>query len=133
MSLKTLPMIGPRTIKAAITTIATKTRISAYSTRPWPFSLGENNILKFLLSFGFHRKASSDCPYFTSPVKIRKCVNGIFPNSYVSLSRKIIIDLLQKSFLPQRSQRKEEGFRGFLKYSVCLLPCGLWLLMQVVK
>src|SRR5258706_16420298 len=42
--LKTLPMIGPRTIRAAITTMATKTRISAYSTSPWPFSLRATNI-----------------------------------------------------------------------------------------
>ena len=77
ISLKTLPMIGPRTIKAAITTIATKTRISAYSTRPWPFSLGENNILKFLLSFGFHRKASSDCFYCTLNTGIGKRIKGL--------------------------------------------------------
>jgi hypothetical protein len=44
--LKTLPMIGPRTNKAAITMIATRTRINAYSTRPWPFSAGKNNIGK---------------------------------------------------------------------------------------
>src|SRR5688572_33424158 len=33
--------------------MATKTRISAYSTRPWPFSLGANNMWAILLSFGF--------------------------------------------------------------------------------
>ena len=32
--LKIAPILGPRIIKAAITTIATKTRIKAYSTRP---------------------------------------------------------------------------------------------------
>jgi len=42
--LKTLPIIGPRIINTAKTTITTKTRIRAYSTRPWPFSLGENNM-----------------------------------------------------------------------------------------
>ena len=47
MVLNTLPMMGPRIIKAAITTIATKTRIKAYSTKPWPFSLGENNMINF--------------------------------------------------------------------------------------
>jgi hypothetical protein len=41
---KTLPMIGPRINKTAITTTATKTRINAYSTRPWPFSFGANNM-----------------------------------------------------------------------------------------
>jgi hypothetical protein len=41
---KTLPMIGPRISNTAITTTATKTRINAYSTRPWPFSFGANNI-----------------------------------------------------------------------------------------
>ena len=45
MVLNVLPMIGPRIIRAAITTMATKTRISAYSTKPWPFSFGANNIL----------------------------------------------------------------------------------------
>jgi hypothetical protein len=29
-----------------ITTTATNTRISAYSTRPWPFSFGANNMGK---------------------------------------------------------------------------------------
>ena len=58
--LNTLPIIGPRIMRAAITTIATKTRIRAYSTRPWPFSLGENNIVFYLLSFGFLRKVSQD-------------------------------------------------------------------------
>src|ERR1700690_1236025 len=42
---KVLPMIGPRIMRAAITTMATKTRIRAYSTKPWPFSFGANNIL----------------------------------------------------------------------------------------
>jgi hypothetical protein len=48
---KTLPMIGPRISKTAITTTATKTRINAYSTKPWPFSLGANNMGFHLLSF----------------------------------------------------------------------------------
>src|SRR5690606_1560057 len=56
ISMTTLPTIGPRTIKAAITTMATKTSIRAYSTSPWPFSMGENNMVKFLLSFRFPRK-----------------------------------------------------------------------------
>jgi hypothetical protein len=66
--LKTPPMIGPRIIKAAITTMATKTRINAYSTRPWPFSLGENNIgfFSFLLDFsGIYPKMI----YFTWSMK----------------------------------------------------------------
>lgn len=42
--LNELPMTGPRTTRAAITTMATKTRINAYSTRPCPFSLGANNM-----------------------------------------------------------------------------------------
>jgi len=45
--LKTLPIIGPRISKAAMTTMATKTRIKAYSTRPCPFSLDENNMSFF--------------------------------------------------------------------------------------
>jgi hypothetical protein len=31
------PIVGPKIVRAAITTTATKTRINAYSTRPWPF------------------------------------------------------------------------------------------------
>ena len=42
--LNELPMTGPSINKAAITTMATRTRINAYSTKPWPFSLGENNM-----------------------------------------------------------------------------------------
>jgi hypothetical protein len=42
--LNALPMTGPSNNKAAITTIATKTRINAYSTKPWPLSRGENNM-----------------------------------------------------------------------------------------
>ena len=42
--LNALPMIGPIINKAAITTMATKTRINAYSTKPWPLSFGENNM-----------------------------------------------------------------------------------------
>jgi hypothetical protein len=48
--LNTLPMTGPRINKTAITTTATKTRIKAYSTRPWPFSFGANNMGFYLLS-----------------------------------------------------------------------------------
>jgi hypothetical protein len=44
MLLNALPMMGPRIMSAAKTTIATKTRINAYSTRPWPFSDAENNM-----------------------------------------------------------------------------------------
>jgi hypothetical protein len=44
MVLNVLPMIGPKIIRAAITTMATRTRIKAYSTKPWPFSFGANNM-----------------------------------------------------------------------------------------
>src|SRR5258706_14295793 len=67
--LKTLPMIGPRTIRAAITTMATKTRIKAYSTRPWPFSLRANNIGVNPLSFFFLRKTSPDIYFLHLIVK----------------------------------------------------------------
>src|SRR5258706_441219 len=70
--LKTLPMIGPRTIRAAITTMATKTRIRAYSTSPWPFSLGVNNMWANLLSLLFPGKTSTGCSYFTSSCKKSK-------------------------------------------------------------
>ncbi|MCK6567336.1 MAG: hypothetical protein HUU12_10060 [Anaerolineales bacterium] len=63
MVLKTLPMIGPRIMRTAITTMATKTRINAYSTKPWPFSLGENNMAPFLLSSEFFRKLPSVFTY----------------------------------------------------------------------
>jgi hypothetical protein len=45
---KMLPTVGPKMVRAAITTIATNTRIKAYSTRPWPFSFGENNMVNLL-------------------------------------------------------------------------------------
>jgi hypothetical protein len=48
--LNVFPITGPNIIKAAITTIATITKIIAYSTSPWPFSFGENNIELLLLS-----------------------------------------------------------------------------------
>jgi hypothetical protein len=47
MVLNVLPIIGPKIIKAAITTMATRTRIKAYSTNPWPFSFGANNMAFF--------------------------------------------------------------------------------------
>src|SRR6188474_1387994 len=58
--LKTLPITGPRMVRAAITTIATKTRINAYSTRPCPFSLGANNMGYFLLSSLIFREPSQN-------------------------------------------------------------------------
>jgi hypothetical protein len=42
--LKTFLTSGPIIVSAAITTTATKTRINAYSTIPWPFSFKANNI-----------------------------------------------------------------------------------------
>src|SRR5512135_2481224 len=50
MVLNVLPITGPRIIRAAKTTMATKTRIKAYSTKPWPFSCGANNMAAYLLS-----------------------------------------------------------------------------------
>jgi hypothetical protein len=34
----------------AMTTMATRARMIAYSTRPWPFSLGANNMVLFPFS-----------------------------------------------------------------------------------
>jgi hypothetical protein len=52
--LNTLPRKGPMISRDAITTMATRTRIKAYSTNPCPLSLGENNIMCYLLSlYGF--------------------------------------------------------------------------------
>src|SRR5574341_779581 len=45
MVLKVLPILGPSKRITAITTMATRARIIAYSTRPWPFSFGANNIV----------------------------------------------------------------------------------------
>src|SRR5512141_2290268 len=50
MVLKVLPILGPSKRMTAITTIATRARIIAYSTRPCPFSLGANNMLALLSS-----------------------------------------------------------------------------------
>jgi len=47
--LNTLPIWGPRRVRIAITTIATRTRINAYSTNPWPSSRLRNNISFYLL------------------------------------------------------------------------------------
>jgi hypothetical protein len=48
--LKTFPIAGPNNARTTITTTATKTRINAYSTKPWPFSFGANNMAIYLLS-----------------------------------------------------------------------------------
>ena len=45
MLLKMSPIAGPSRLKTTITTIATRTRINAYSTKPCPFSFGANNII----------------------------------------------------------------------------------------
>jgi hypothetical protein len=37
---KTSPIMGPRTARMTITTTATKTKMRAYSTKPWPSSRG---------------------------------------------------------------------------------------------
>ena len=50
--LKVLPIFGPSKRITAITTIATSARMIAYSTSPWPFSLGANNIVNsFLIEY----------------------------------------------------------------------------------
>jgi hypothetical protein len=48
--LKTLPTVGPRISKMAMTTIATRTKIKAYSTNPCPFSFVGGGNLKTLLN-----------------------------------------------------------------------------------
>jgi len=50
MVLKTFLTNGPMMVNAAMTTTATNTRINAYSTIPWPFSLRANNLATTLLS-----------------------------------------------------------------------------------
>lgn len=55
------PIVGPSTAKMTITAIATRTRINAYSTKPWPESAWFLAI-KFLPPFSqltiFHQKRS---------------------------------------------------------------------------
>jgi hypothetical protein len=46
--LKIFPTFGPIKRMMAITTIATNTRMIAYSTNPCPFSCGWNNMDEFL-------------------------------------------------------------------------------------
>jgi hypothetical protein len=50
MALKVLPITGPSSKRMASTTMATKTRISAYSTKPCPFSLPNSSNSHHLLS-----------------------------------------------------------------------------------
>ena len=72
MVLNVLPMIGPRIISAAITTMATKTRMSAYSTKPWPFSLGANNMAVCSPFFWISLRYSELAYYYTHILKIEK-------------------------------------------------------------
>src|SRR5215208_1896055 len=52
MVLKVLPILGPSKRITAITTIATRARMIAYSTSPCPFSLGANNMVNsFLIKY----------------------------------------------------------------------------------
>ena len=71
--LKIFPILGPRMVKVAITTMATKTRINAYSTRPWPFSLGMDNMgtSSFLRDF---LRFLTKVTHFTPSWKIAKCI-----------------------------------------------------------
>jgi hypothetical protein len=48
MVLKIFPIFGPSMRRIAITTIATNTRMIAYSTNPCPLSCGCNNMDEFL-------------------------------------------------------------------------------------
>ena len=100
----TFPIIGPRMVKAAITTIATKTRINAYSTRPWPFSLGANNMGYFLLSSVFLVRCSLKYLYFTRYIPICKRAGLFSPIIYVSLTALIVrrINGYKKEALPSK-------------------------------
>ncbi len=51
MVLNMLPIIGPKKVKNAITTMITTTSANPYSTMPWPFSFGANNITISFLKF----------------------------------------------------------------------------------
>ena len=48
MLLNVLPILGPSKRMTAITTMAMSARMIAYSTKPWPFSLGAKSIITFL-------------------------------------------------------------------------------------
>ncbi|KPL73907.1 hypothetical protein AC812_14095 [Bellilinea caldifistulae] len=64
-----LPMAGPSNAKITITTTATRTRINAYSTRPWAFSFGANSI--YLTSLLFKIYYLNVIILYTIPVKIQ--------------------------------------------------------------
>ena len=100
MVLKVLPILGPSNRMTAITTMATSARMIAYSTRPWPFSFGANNMvvipfcnkkfdspedtLRPVYSITSSRKISSPQIAFTfASLQILKISNNIF--SYVTL------------------------------------------------
>lgn len=61
--LNVLPILGPSKRMTAMTTMATSARMIAYSTRPWPFSFGANNIAK-LLSYKLRFSQPEDLPQY---------------------------------------------------------------------
>jgi hypothetical protein len=83
---KTLPMIGPSSIRTAMTTIATKTRINAYSTSPWPFSLGANNMVFFSFRFRFPRSRPQIYKHYKLCSQKYKPQGLHFTNNNVSLT-----------------------------------------------
>src|SRR6266487_2999466 len=63
--LNVLPILGPSNRMTAMTTMATRARMIAYSTRPWPFSLGANNIITFLSIKIFCLRTTLSAGYMT--------------------------------------------------------------------
>ena len=64
MELKVLPILGPSKVMTAMTTMATRARMIAYSTRPWPFSFGANNMLIFLSKNVLSEARPQNCPKY---------------------------------------------------------------------
>jgi len=69
MVLNVLPILGPSRRITAITTIATRARMIAYSTSPWPCSLGANNMVNsFLIEL---------IVYLRSTIRISPSINNL--------------------------------------------------------
>jgi hypothetical protein len=51
IELNTVEICVPRMVRTIMITMAINTRINAYSTIPWPFSFGENNMTFHLLFY----------------------------------------------------------------------------------
>src|SRR4026209_1857405 len=103
MLLKVLLTFLPRVLITAITTMAMRARMIAYSTRPWPFSLGANNM--------------GDTPFYKWFLGLRIALNV---NSMTQRSRKsykICVNLTCKIHLDlSHAGRIRNMFQWILKF-----------------